>query len=79
MRSRLTLLIVVNHLGSATNRLVERDEKELPTAFLNMLGEFPRSAIGVPFSEHVPDLTAKDDIVDVKKYLEAHYSVLDWA
>ena len=57
----------------------ERDEKELPTAFLNMLGEFPRSAIGVPFSEHVPDLTAKDDIVDVKKYLEAHYSVLDWA
>ncbi|WP_421824287.1 sugar phosphate nucleotidyltransferase [Flagellimonas oceanensis] len=55
-----------------------RDEKELPTALLNMLDTFPRSVEGIPFSEHVPDLTAKDDIVDVKRYLEAHYSDLDW-
>lgn len=56
----------------------ERNEKELPTAFLNMLQEHPLTAIGIPFSEHVPDLTAKDDIVEVKKYLERYYPSLDW-
>lgn len=56
----------------------ERNEKELPTAFLNMLQKYPGTAIGIPFSEHVPDLTAKDDIIDVKNYLEEHYPTLDW-
>ncbi|MEC7771787.1 MAG: sugar phosphate nucleotidyltransferase [Bacteroidota bacterium] len=56
----------------------ERKEKELPTALLNMLKEYPQTAIGIPFSEHVPDLTAKDDIVEVKKYLMEHYSSLEW-
>ncbi|MBC9795047.1 sugar phosphate nucleotidyltransferase [Sinomicrobium weinanense] len=51
----------------------ERNEKELPTALLNMIRDFPASATGIPFSEHVPDLTAKDDIVEVKKYLEKHF------
>ncbi|MEQ5789817.1 NTP transferase domain-containing protein [Muricauda sp. NFXS6] len=56
----------------------DRNEKELPTAFLNMLKEYPKTAVGIPFSEHVPDLTAKDDIIDVKNYLEKHYPTLDW-
>ncbi|RAV28032.1 sugar phosphate nucleotidyltransferase [Sinomicrobium soli] len=56
----------------------ERNEKELPTALLNMVHDFPGSATGIPFSEHVPDLTAKDDIADVKKYLEKHFPKLDW-
>ena len=56
----------------------ERNEKELPTAFLNLLKDFPRTAIGIPFSEHVPDLTAQEDIVVVKKYLKENYTQLDW-
>lgn len=56
----------------------ERNEKELPTAFLNMLGKHPLSAIGIPISEHVPDLTAKDDIVNMKSYLRENYPTLNW-
>lgn len=56
----------------------QRNEKELPTVLLNMLKEYPNEAIGIPFSEHVPDLTAKEDIVEVKKYLSKHYSKLSW-
>ncbi|MDX6181790.1 sugar phosphate nucleotidyltransferase [Flavobacterium sp. Fl-77] len=56
----------------------ERDEKELPTVLLNALKEFPNSTVGIPFSEHVPDLTAKEDIADVKEYLKKHYPVLNW-
>ncbi|WP_232227110.1 MULTISPECIES: sugar phosphate nucleotidyltransferase [Flavobacterium] len=56
----------------------ERDEKELPTVLLNLLQDFPNTALGIPFSEHVPDLTAKEDIVEVKAYLKKHFPVLDW-
>lgn len=56
----------------------ERDEKELPTVLLNAIKDNPKTALGIPFSEHVPDLTAKEDIVDVKEYLKTHYPVLDW-
>ena len=56
----------------------ERNEKELPTALLNMVHDFPGTAVGIPFAEHVPDLTAKDDIVDVKRYLEKHFPELHW-
>lgn len=56
----------------------ERNEKELPTALLNMIRDFPGSAADIPFSEHVPDLTAKDDIAAVKKYLEKHFPELRW-
>lgn len=55
-----------------------RNEKELPTAFLNMARQHPGTTIGIPFSEHVPDLTAKEDILEVKKYLEKHSPTLDW-
>lgn len=56
----------------------ERDEKELPTVLLNMIKGSSETALGIPFSEHVPDLTAKEDIAAVKEYLKEHYSVLDW-
>ncbi len=48
----------------------ERNEKELPIAVLNMIKDFPGSMVGIPMSEHVPDLTSKDDIVEMEKYLE---------
>lgn len=56
----------------------ERNEKELPTALLNMLKDYPASVKGISFSEHVPDLTAKEDIVAVREYLTEHYSELHW-
>lgn len=56
----------------------ERDEKELPTVLLNTVKENPNTTIGIPFSEHVPDLTAKEDIIEVKTYLKKHFPVLDW-
>ncbi len=56
----------------------ERNEKELPTVLLNMLKKHPKTAIGIPFSEHVPDLTAKEDILIVKEYLKTYYVELNW-
>jgi glucose-1-phosphate adenylyltransferase len=56
----------------------ERDEKELPTVLLNSLEKDGNTALGIPFSEHVPDLTAKEDIAEVKEYLKKHYPVLNW-
>lgn len=55
-----------------------RKEKELPTVLLNMLKDHPGEVKTVPFSEHVPDLTAKDDIISVKEYLIQHYPRLEW-
>ncbi len=51
----------------------ERNEKELPTALLNMCNEFPKAMKGIPFHEHVPDLTSKEDIEIMKKYIQEHY------
>lgn len=56
----------------------KRAEKELPTVLLNAIKEHPNKTIGIPFSEHVPDLTAKEDIFEVKEYLKKHYPNLDW-
>jgi glucose-1-phosphate adenylyltransferase len=56
----------------------ERNEKELPTALLNMVGKYPGTTLGIPLSEHVPDLTAKEDIAEVKAYLKQHYPALIW-
>ncbi len=55
-----------------------RNEKELPTALLNMIKDHPSTVEGIPLSEHVPDLTAKEDISIVKNYLAKHYKTLDW-
>ena len=44
-----------------------RDEKELPTALMNMI-EDNIAVLGIPIAEHVPDLTSKNDIAQLEKY-----------
>ncbi|MFA7419136.1 MAG: sugar phosphate nucleotidyltransferase [Melioribacteraceae bacterium] len=51
-----------------------RKEKELPTAVKIMIEKNPKSLYCYPLSEAVPDLTSKEDILKVKKYLEEKFS-----
>lgn len=51
----------------------ERNEKELPTAILNMCKTNTKAMKGFLLSEHVPDLTSKEDISVLKKYIQEHY------
>ena len=48
---------------------LNRDEKELPTALLNMIEVYPNSVRGIPMQEHVPDLTTKGDLLLLEDYL----------
>ncbi len=50
-----------------------RNEKEIPSALKIMIKENPQSMYCYPLSEHVPDLTAKEDIPAVKKYLQEKF------
>jgi NDP-sugar pyrophosphorylase family protein len=56
----------------------ERDEKELPSAIRSMVKEHPRCMKAIPLSEHVPDLTGKDDIAILNDYLSTYYPNLNW-
>ena len=47
-----------------------RDEKELPTALMNMI-EDNIKVMGIPIAEHVPDITSKNDIAILENYLAA--------
>ncbi|MDG1264012.1 MAG: sugar phosphate nucleotidyltransferase [Flavobacteriaceae bacterium] len=47
-----------------------RNEKELPSAILNMVHTSPCSFIGIPMKEHVPDLTNKEDILHFENHLK---------
>lgn len=51
----------------------ERDEKELPEAVKLLAVNYKNSVYAYPLSEHVPDLTSKEDIPQVKQYLEKYY------
>ena len=51
----------------------KRNEKELPTAILNMIRESNNYIKGIPFAEHVPDLTSKEDIAIMKDYIAKNY------
>jgi glucose-1-phosphate adenylyltransferase len=51
----------------------ERKEKELPEAVKILANEIKESVYTYPLDEHVPDLTSKKDILQVKKYLEKYY------
>lgn len=56
-----------------------RKEKEIPTVVLNCIAKHPKIFLGISLSEHVPDLTAKDDIIIIKNYLKKHYpNTLNW-
>lgn len=57
---------------------IQRNEKELQTAILNMLEKYPGTMKGVDIAEHVPDLTTKDDITIIKEYILKHYDSLQW-
>ena len=48
-----------------------RDEKELPTALMNMI-EDNIEVMGIPIAEHVPDLTSKNDITILENYLSGN-------
>lgn len=51
----------------------EREEKELPDAVKTLANKIENSVFAFPLSEHVPDLTSKEDIQQVKEYLEKYY------
>jgi NDP-sugar pyrophosphorylase family protein len=50
-----------------------RLEKELPIAVKILANNIDDAVFTYPLAEHVPDLTSKADIVEVKKYLEKHF------
>jgi glucose-1-phosphate adenylyltransferase len=56
----------------------ERKEKELPEAVKILANEIKESVYGYPLSEHVPDLTSKEDIIQVKEYLEKNYNLISF-
>ncbi|HSP87124.1 MAG TPA: hypothetical protein VLN45_03270, partial [Ignavibacteriaceae bacterium] len=49
---------------------LERNEKELPTSVKLMVTKYSDSVFAYLFSEHVPDLTFKKDIIPVMEYLK---------
>jgi len=51
----------------------ERKEKELPESVKILANEINESVYAYPLEEHVPDLTSKKDILQVKKFLEKYY------
>jgi ADP-glucose pyrophosphorylase len=55
-----------------------RGEKELPNAVMLMVKKHPRSLMTYPVAEHVPDLTGRDDIGTVQRYLADHYGSFPW-
>ncbi len=55
-----------------------RNEKELPSALLQMITNHPNAMKAIPLSEHVPDLTSKSDILKMNEYLVSHQFHLDW-
>lgn len=56
----------------------ERQEKELPTALLNMIRKEQTHMVALPLSEHVPDLTSKEDISHLKHFLSNQYPKNLW-
>lgn len=47
-----------------------RNEKELPSAIVNMINKNDLYMKGIPIAEHVPDLTSKADINIIQKLIE---------
>ena len=55
-----------------------RQEKELVTAITTMVQMHPRSLKAIPWKEHVPDLTYKEDIATTGEFLRKNFAVLEW-
>ena len=56
----------------------DRNEKELPTAILQMIRKYANAMLAIPLAEHVPDLTGKSDILVMNEYLVTHQHHIDW-
>ncbi len=56
-----------------------RNEKELPSAVKMIVNKNPEGMFTIPMSEHVPDLTSKDDLEVVHKYLLNTYKNFSFA
>jgi len=57
----------------------ERNEKELPTVVLNRVHDDSKAFLGILLSEHVPDLTSKEDINVIRDYLKNEFqNELKW-
>jgi glucose-1-phosphate adenylyltransferase len=55
-----------------------RNEKELPSAVKLMIARHPGSLVAIPLSEHVPDLTRREDIPQVRAYLADQFRRFSW-
>ena len=49
-----------------------RNEKELPSALVNMISEDGLYMRAIPIAEHVPDLTSKADINTIQKLIDSN-------
>jgi len=49
-----------------------RNEKELPSALVNMINKDSLYIRGIPIAEHVPDLTSKADINTIQKLIDSN-------
>ena len=49
--------------------MYKRQEKELPSAIMNMITSSDSYMKAVPIAEHVPDLTSKKDIAILEKLI----------
>jgi len=49
-----------------------RNEKELPSALVNMINKDSLYMRGIPIAEHVPDLTSKADINTIQKLIDSN-------
>jgi len=50
-----------------------RNEKDLPVTVNMLVTKYQREVMTYPLSEHVPDLTTKDDIVRVRGEIDRIY------
>jgi ADP-glucose pyrophosphorylase len=55
-----------------------RQEKELVTAVTIVAANHSKSVKAIPWKEHVPDLTYKEDIATMSEFLRKNFPVLDW-
>lgn len=56
----------------------DRNEKEIPTVLMNFISDPKNKVVLIPLSEHVPDLTSKEDIPKLKEFINIHYGELNW-
>ncbi|SDB59537.1 glucose-1-phosphate thymidylyltransferase/glucose-1-phosphate adenylyltransferase [Flavobacteriaceae bacterium MAR_2010_188] len=55
-----------------------RNEKEIPSVLKNFIDKENGEIKVIPISEHVPDLTSKEDISEMKSFINKNYGQLDW-